>query len=289
MKKNHTTSRALPGRIPTKAFHLQQIEDIYIQAQGRADEAHRHDYYTVLLVEEGRGQHIIDYRSYAFAPGQVYFVSPGQVHQVLFEAQPKGWVITFSKDFLIKNNITTHFIANFNLFRQFGEAPPLILDEVSQERLLRIIEEMNACLLPQLHYQKEALGALLQLFLIYCSNSCLLDTKQLDESNAGICILRDFKQLVDHKYREWHKVTNYATEIHITAKHLSQTVKTLTGKTAKVLIQDRIILEAKRLLLHSSLTIKEIAFQLGFEEPLHFSAFFKKMTQTAPSQFRLQT
>ena len=74
--------------------------------------------------------------------------------------------------------------------------------------------------------------------------------------------------------------------MNITPKHLSQTVKNLSGKTAKELIQDRVVLEAKRLLLHTPLSIKEIAYQLGFEEPLHFSAFFKNRAGVSPTFFK---
>ncbi len=259
---------------------------IFEQANGKVDSPHRHDYYTVVLVEKAEGKHVIDYQTYAFATNQVHFVSPGQVHQVVTPSKPKGWVFTFSKDFLVENNIPESFISNINLFRQFGETPPLEIDDVTFQRLYRIIKEMEECLPLDLHYRHRALGALLQLFLIYCNNSCLLDTTQLDEENSGVCMLRDFKSLVDQHFQEWHKVSSYAPTLHITAKHLSHTVKQLTGKTAKELIQDRLTLEAKRLLYHTDLSIKEVAYRLGFEEPLHFSGFFKKQAGLSPTLFR---
>jgi AraC-like DNA-binding protein len=162
------------------------------------------------------------------------------------------------------------------------------LDQNTFERLMNIIHEMESCLPFELKYRSLALGSLLQLFLIYCHYNLNFNSVQLDEENASVCILRDFKLLIEEKYQEWHKVQDYASEIHISAKHLSQTVKNFTGKTAKTLIQDRLILEAKRLLLHSSLTIKEIAYQIGFNEPLHFSGFFKKKVNISPSEFKNQ-
>jgi AraC family transcriptional activator of pobA len=262
------------------------MEDIYEQAQGKTDVPHRHDYYTVLLVERAHGSHVIDYESYPFQGPEVFFVSPGQVHQVALAEKPKGCAFTFSRDFLVENNIPESFISNINLFKAFGNSPPLKLDEDTFVRLVRIVTEMESCLPLELNYRNRALGALLQLFLIYCNNSAELDTGQLDEENPGVCILRDFKKLVDIRYADWHKVSNYASEIHITRKHLSQTVKNLTGKSAKEIIQDRLLLEAKRLLVHTDMSVKEIAYETGFEEPLHFSAFFKKKSGTSPSSFR---
>lgn len=261
---------------------------IYEQAKGKTDVAHRHDYFTVVLVEVAKGLHIIDYNEFAFGHSEVHFVSPGQVHQVALTEKPKGCVITFTEDFLIQNNIPIRFISNINLFQTFGNTPPLKLDSQTFDRLNRLTVDMEACLSEAFNYGDRALGALLQLFLIYCNNSSKLDTTQLSEDHTGICILRDFKGLIEERFKEWHKVKDYATQISITPKHLSQTVKNITGKVAKEHIQDRLVLEAKRLLLHTELSIKEIAYEIGFEEPLHFSGFYKKQTGSSPSDFRHQ-
>jgi AraC-like DNA-binding protein len=267
-------------------FRLQRMGNIYDQAKGGTDVPHRHDYYTVLLVEQAEGFHVIDYSKFLFSALEVHFVSPGQVHQVALDKKPRGSVMTFTRSFLLKNSIPENFISNINLFQNFGETPPLKIDQKTFERLDKIIGEMETCLTDDLKYGSRATGALLQLFLIYCNNSTELNSSQLDEKNAGICILRDFKKLVEEKYDEWHKVKSYASELHISAKHLSQTVKDLTGKVAKEYIQNRLVLESKRLLLHSNLAVKEIAYEIGFEDPLHFSSFFKKQVGISPSQFR---
>ena len=262
------------------------METIYNKAEGQTDIPHRHDYYTVILVEKAKGIHLIDYKQFQFNALEVHFVSPGQVHQVALTEKPKGWAITFSKEFLMVNNIDESFISNINLFQPFDHSPPLKINQNTLQSLIRIIDEMVLCLPLKLNYTTRALGALLQLFLIYCNNSSALNNNQLDEENAEVCILREFKKLVEEKYREWHKVKNYASEIHISPKHLSQTVKNVTGKVAKEHIQNRLILEAKRLLLHTGLTIKEISYKIGYKEPLHFSSFFKKRVGLSPTQFR---
>ena len=262
------------------------MEAIYERAEGQADVPHRHDYYTVLLVEKAKGTHHIDYKQFPFEELEVHFIGPGQVHQVVVVEKPLGRAITFSREFLAVNNIPESFISNINLFKSFGDSPPLKLDRVTFDRLMRIIVEMEACMPLDLKYRTRALGALLQLFLIYCNNSAKLDSTQLDEVNAEVCILRDFKQLVEDNFRQWHKVQEYAAQIHVTPKHLSQTIKHVTGKVAKEHIMDRLLLEAKRLLLHTDMSVKEIAYETGFQEPLHFSGFFKKHAGVSPSKFR---
>lgn len=278
----------IENRKPNTDFYLGDMGEIYDQAEGKTDVPHRHDYYTVLLIQAAEGTHVVDYKTFPFQPLQVFFVSPGQVHQVAATSKPTGWVFTFSRDFLVENNIPESFITNINLFQAFGDAPPLQLDEATFERLLAIIRQMKECLPMDLTYRSRALGALLQLFLIHCNNSSTVNPRQLDEENSGVCILRDFKHLVEQRYSKWHKVNDYAAEVHLSPKYLSQTVKQFTGKSAKEFIQDRLVLEAKRLLLHTDLTAKEVAYRIGFEEPLHFSSFFKKKAGISPTQFREQ-
>ena len=267
-------------------FRLQRMGRIYDEADGRADVTHRHDYYTVLLVEEAAGTHYVDYVEYAFAKHETHFVSPGQAHRVALSARPTGCVLTFTDALLARNNIPRSFISDLSLFRDFGQTPPLPLDDAAFARLRGVVDEMEDCLAADLAYGERAIGALLQLFLIYCSNSAHVDGEQISVADAGVCVLRDFKRLVSARFREWHKVHEYADEIHLTPKHLSETVKKVTGKGAKEHIQDRIILEAKVLLLHTDQPVKAIAYELGFEEPLHFSSFFKNCTGVSPTGFR---
>lgn len=284
--KSVSTSTQLKRRKSNQDFMLKRMELIHKQADGIIDVPHRHDYYTVVFAAQVRGKHVIDYKSFSFEDRQVYFVSPGQVHQVVTAGKPEGWVITFTRDFMTENNIPERFISNLNLFRQFGDSPPLNLKADDFIQIKDILLQMEACLPLEMKYRNRALGAYLQLFLIYCNNSCSPDLSELDEEHSGICMLRDFKSLVDQNFKNWHKVNTYASEIHISPKHLSQTVKDITGKTAKEFIQDRIILEAKRMLLHTQLNVKEIAYFLGFDEPLHFSSFFKRQCNISPSAFR---
>ena len=285
MAPNNPSSSDIEHRDPPRAFDLQRMEGLFDQSDGRNDAPHRHRYYTVLVVEKATGQHRIDYHAYDFAPGQVHFIAPGQVHQVLTPSRPHGWVITFSADFLLRNNIPTRFISDINLFQQFGDHPPLSVAPAELAQLTSLIDQMATAFTADHPYRDRALGAWLQLFLIRCNQFCPLAPSP-STSDSHICLLRDFKARINASFHEWHKVQDYAADLHITPKHLSQVVKQLTGSTAKELIQQRLVLEGKRLLFHTDLSVKEIAYRLGFEEPLHFSGFFKRQSGHSPSEFR---
>lgn len=271
---------------PEKNFGISRMEDIYIKHNGEPDTPHRHDYYTILLVQKARGKHIIDFQEYDLNPNEAFFISPGQVHQVIEYEQSFGFSMVFSNQFLIENNIPQSFINDLNLFNDYGVAPPLPLAADQLDQLTEYCEQMFTYYHSDKKLRKQAIGAYLKLFLILCNNTCTLTDDNLQQVEAGNSLLRNFKELVDLHYQEWHSSTQYADALNITADHLNRTVKSLIGRTAKEYIQTKLHTEARRMLYFSDLSTKEIGYNLGFSESSHFSAFFKKCDGNSPSEFR---
>jgi AraC-like DNA-binding protein len=268
------------------SFGISRMEDIYTQRKGQADTPHRHDYYTALLIKKAQGKHLIDFESYPLNALQVYFITPGQVHQILEEMMSIGYAMVFSVDFLIQNNIPLSFINDLNLFNNYNQNPPLDLLSSQVDKLTYYCEEIIANEGKNHKFKTAATGALLKLFLISCNQFCTRPIEHTPQLEAGNSILKNFKNLVEKHYLTWHHTSDYANALNITPDHLNRTVKSLIDKTAKNYIQSRITIAAKRLLYFSSLSAKEIGYQLGFSEPANFSAFFKKNTGLSPSQFK---
>lgn len=269
------------------SFELKRMEEVYDQHHGQPDTPHLHDYYTILLVEKARGRHLIDFQEYPLDGNTIFFISPGQVHQVVEEERPEGYVIIFSRNFLAENNIRECFIEDINLFKDYGQSPPLRPTPAVFAQLMKLASQMEETLRTGQAFQYEAIGSWLKLFLIASHNACDLSSganTQIVE--AGLSILRSFKTSVEENFMREHQVNFYATALSVTPDHLNKTVKSLIGKTAKEYIQSRIVVEAKRLLLHTSLTAKEVAYQLGFGDPAHFSHFFKKCTGISVRDFK---
>jgi AraC-like DNA-binding protein len=269
------------------SFYLKKMEDIYDQCGGEPDRPHRHDYFTIVFVLHGEGTHTIDFKDYSLDRGTTFFIYPGQVHQVMATSRPEGYVMTFTSAFLLRNNISDQLINDVYLYNDYGESPPLILDEKGIEQFKPLIEQMDEVIKQSSGYAYEALGAMLKLFLIWSVNVCQVNRQENPQTQeTGNRLMRDFKHLIDQNYSQYHKVRDYANLLAVTSDYLNKTVKALSGKSAKDLIQHRLVLEAKRTLLFTENTNKEIAFQLGFEEPAHFSNFFKRQTSQSPSEFR---
>lgn len=268
------------------SFGIYKMEDIYTKRNGEVDEPHRHNYYTVLIVNTAKGIHKIDFNAYDLSNKQIFFVAPGQVHQVIENEKSFGYAMTFSNQFLVENSIPLSFIESLNLFQNYGQSPPLSPNEEQFEVIEDYANQIFELFYSDAKMKNLSIGSFLKLLLIECNNICSINPIESDVDTTGDNLIRAFKKAVDKNYKKEHSTTFYANELHITPDHLNRTFKAKTGKTAKDYIQARIITEAKRLLYFTDLANKEIAYEVGFNEPANFSAFFKKHTQLSPSHFK---
>lgn len=267
-------------------FNIEPIKQQPADAYPVAFEAHAHDYYVIVLTKEGTGIHTIDYHEYEILSGSVFFISPNQVHQVVETTSNMGYVISFNDDFLIRSNISTQFFMNINLFRPFGESPPLLPDADTFSRLRSYCEELRLCFDTTSDFKYEALGAILRLFLIQSNAVCDLFQKPVIQMDNALITLRNFRSLVETHYQEEHKASFYAEKLFISANYLNKLATAYLHVNAKEYIMNRVILETKRMLRHASKTVKEIAFELGFQEPSHLSHAFKNYTGQSITDFK---
>ena len=117
------------------SFAISTMEDIYTNRKGKVDKPHRHNYYTVLIINKAKGLHKIDFNNYSLDKRQIYFVAPGQMHQIIEKEKSEGYAMIFSCNFLIKNAIPLSFISSLNLFHNYGQSPPLLTDKEQFNRI----------------------------------------------------------------------------------------------------------------------------------------------------------
>lgn len=268
-------------------FVIKTMEEIDEALGGIADTPHRHNYYTVIWPVDASGKHIIDFKEYSILPDHIFFVSPGQVHQVITDPQPKGYVILFSPEFLEKNSIRNDFISDLKLFRKSDETPPLPVTEKMAATLnLFAVQMLHSFHLAGDMYL-ETIGAYLKLFLIECNGHCsLFPGSNLQNIESSKTLVKKFKTLVEDHYFKEHQVKYYADKLNITPNYLNEVIKSAMDIPAKDVIQNRIILETKRMLVFTGKSAKEIGFELGFDDPSHFSKFFKSNTSQSLQEFR---
>jgi len=268
-------------------FVFRTMEAIDEAAGGIADNPHRHNYYTVIWPFSATGKHIIDFREYPIIKDHIFFVSPWQVHQVITDPHPSGYVILFTPEFLDKNSIRNDFVSNLKLFRASDETPPLPIESKMASRLMLFAESMRSAFESQTDMSLETAGAYLKLFLIECNGHCSLTPgTNLQNIEVSKTLVRNFKDLVEKNHNKWHQVQSYAEALNVTPNYLNEVIKLSLNIPAKEFIQNRLVLEAKRMILFTDKSSKEIGFDLGFNDPAHFSKFFKSNTRQSLLEFR---
>ena len=237
--------------------------------------AHRHEFYTLAVTGKKGSQHMIDFRQIDMPPESIFLLAPWQIHL------PAGadeaidvFLISFTPDFLP---------AGLPALPVCMESPVTPDGEGFKEIwhiCERLLEEFKSAKVLQQPVLQHYLALLLTLFSRYLPQND--GASQLQPE-----LLTRYRELMEKHLLSWSSSGEYARALHVTADHLNEVVKQETGQTASALLAARRILEAKRLLLHSTCSIKEIAWQLQFNEVTYFNRFFKQHTGQTPVAFRI--
>lgn len=246
---------------------------------------HRHSFYHLVLFTEGAGRHTIDFHHFLASPYQIYFMIPGQVHTWDFDEKMEGYVVNFSDSFFQSFLLQPEYLDSFSFLDQDSSNNVLMLSEGIRERVCGLFEELlNQNARTSAWRDDMVRVLLLQIFLII-EQSDSVDRKK----NAGKgknATVRNFIRLIDKHYDRVRLPGQYAEMLNVTPNHLNALCKEHLGIQAGELIRNRIVLEAKRLLINLDLTVSEIAYKLNFNDNSYFTKFFRKETGMTPEDFR---
>lgn len=257
----------------------------YLKGHPNLHTAHRHTFYHVVLFTKGGGYHTIDFERFDVKAGQIYFMSPGQVHSWSFKGEVDGYIINFAESILHGFLLNNQYAEQFAFFRSIAAESVFNLpkDVFADAKLLvvKVVEEAQR----EQAYAKDIVAALLvQLFATVQRSVAPTPASTVAQHNQ--VILHNFRKLVDTYYAEKRLPKEYAALLYITPNHLNALCKDLLGKPAGEVIRDRILLEVKRLLINADISMGEIAEKLDFSDSSHLTKFFKKYTNTTPDEFR---
>jgi AraC-like DNA-binding protein/mannose-6-phosphate isomerase-like protein (cupin superfamily) len=248
---------------------------------------HRHDFFEVLFLQKGSGYHVIDDNRYEIKPPCVFFMSPGQAHKLELSHDIEGYIYIFKSDFYLLNRSNQDSLIEFPFFFTIHQDnPPLLLKDESDVRFLESLFRKGIVEIEQGgDHISEMLRSILDLILT-TSGARYPASENLLIKGKGQFLVKRFFHLMEENNQKNLSLSDYANIIGVTANHLTQTVKSLTGKTSLQIIKAKQLLEIKRLLVHTNLNISEIANQLNFEDQSYFSKFFKRETGLTPLQYR---
>lgn len=274
------------GNRPGSMFEAKEVCITTVRNVEKMFVPHRKDYYFFFLVKKGNSHHWVDFLRYQVQPHHLYFTLPHQVH-LKEKAEPtEGLLIAFNEEFLTLCNDDT--LKRLPILQNRGDKHAISLQPGEEAYLDGLLKQILAEFTADETFKNAALQAYVKLFLVYLSR---IYVKQFPaEEAAGNCseLFKKLTHLLDAKYNILHQPADYAAELNVTVGHLNAVAKARAGQTITDLVQDRIILEAKRLLFHTELSIKEIGYKLGFEDAAYFNRFFKRRTGNTPLYFRQQ-
>ena len=241
---------------------------------------HRHSFYHLVLFTKGSGTHTIDFVTFPVKPGQIYFMIPGQVHSWHFEGEVDGYIVHFNESLFTTFLRDGQYLEQFSFFSGNSEDGVINLSAgvytAAVGLFASIIREGQPLDLIRLR--------LLELFITVEQSSTTKTEKNIPLQKLSV--VKNFRQLIDAKFRTLKLPKEYAELLHVTPNYLNALCQDLLGKTAGDLIRDRVTLEAKRLLVNADLTVSEIAYELNFADNSYFTRFFRKHTGVTPEEFR---
>jgi len=243
---------------------------------------HRHDAYILVFVEESKGGDIlIDFRRYDMVAGRLFLIGPEQTNQRK-SLRERGVLMSFSKQFLQTTGLTAHDA--LVLFGSVYQHPYLDLPEDLQQLFLKL-SELIVLELKQEIPSQAILSRYLFILLNYLLRECHVQIAQLTPARHSERLFR-LSTLIEEHYLAHKPISFYAEALHITPKHLNNLCRQYLHTTVADMQNARLLLESKRLLHFSNLTVKEIAYKLGFDDDSYFVRFFKRLSGTTPVQFR---
>ncbi|MEO8516598.1 MAG: helix-turn-helix transcriptional regulator [Flavobacterium sp.] len=262
-------------------FSVRNIQEL-LNGKDLVQDHHRHDFYSILLLKKGTGRHEIDFVPFEVCDHSVFLMRPGQVHQLTLKAETKGYLLQFETDFFYSQNTLSQEFLRKVSHKNFCQ---LDLNKFKKLDLIMafILEEYNN---KQEGYQ-EAIKSSLNIFFIelvrYRQNKSISSN---DTSSYTQEQLEEFLELLETNVTKYKQVSHYADLLHLSTYQLNTITKTTLNKTTSELINEFIILEAKRQLLATSNQVNQIAYYLGYEDVSYFIRFFKKHTGSSPEVFR---
>ncbi len=270
--------------MPFRFLTLERTTGVYNPSQ-----PHRHTYYEIFYFVHGKGTHALDFRTYEIHDHSIHFVTPGQVHLVSRSPDSHGYILLFSDEFYAFSQHTAELASPLPYLGHDVPAPILYPSPVQQKTFLEIIERIQDEFEAERSLREEALRSYLHLFLVHAQRMFETSGTQIVEMTAARELIQRLRALIEQNYTTIHAPSAYARMMGVSLNHLNTTIRKALGRTIGELIHDRIVLEAKRLLFNTTMSIKQITFQLNYDDPSYFARFFKRQTGVSPLKFRETT
>jgi len=276
------------GHFINQATSLTEFEITFFEEMDEPDidEVHKHTFYEILWVDEGSSRQTIDFQSYDLRPKSLFFISPGQVHEFESWQGLKGGTIMFTEGFFLQNQQNKDKLFELNFLDNVYFNPNLLLqcnDYTTFRNYIDLLVAEKKRAIPN----EEILQSLLHILLLQVQRS-IESNENINTTKRNIILFKQFKNLLESNFTRALTSSYFADKLNITQHHLNRIVKEITDKTTTEVIKARTVLEAKRLLIFTDLSVSEIALKLNYFDSSYFSKIFKSETGKTPVEFKTQ-
>jgi len=253
------------------------------------DHLQRNNFYSMIWVQQGEGKLKADFSEYGFTKDTLFTFSPYQPFMFLTEGAFAGTAIYFHPDFFCIHKHHEEVACHGVLFNNIYEPPFTLIDDTSAATFKLVMEQMKTEMQNPALAQCELLVSYLKIFLITATR---LKTESLPSLQRPVSgrkepfILQNLKDAIEKHFKTKHSASHYAEMLNISPKALAKITKSHFNKTLTELISERIIIEAKRELYLTNKPVKEIAYELGYDDEYYFSRFFKANADISPQIYR---
>lgn len=269
------------GNLAFKIYHF--------EGDSHFDHVQRLNYYSLIFINNGSGKIKADFSEYTFSGRSLIAFSPYQPFMMERVEPIEGIVINFHPDFFCIHKHQEEIACNGVLFNNIYDSPAVAVDEGAAETFGMLMEQMKKEMQIPALAQYEVLVAYLKIMLITASRLKTVAQTEIQSNEIKYTepfVLQNLKNFIETHYKTKHAPSDYAELLNITPKALAKITKAHFNKTLTDLISERIIIEAKRELYLTNKAIKEIAYELGYNDEYHFSRFFKQNVDVSPKIYR---
>jgi AraC family transcriptional activator of pobA len=263
-------------------FSIRDVKGL-LAGQDLVHDLHRHDFFFILALQKGAGIHEIDFVHYTVHDNTVFILRPGQVHKLELKRTCTGFLLEFAPGFYQPIDLPS-----IQRLRQAGRANYFEMEATRSRKIFSLLSGILDEYTEKQEGYLEVIKANLGVFFIEFTRQSQNGGKSSTEAAAySQERLEEFLDLLRTHLVTHKKVSQYANLLNLSPYQLNAISKAMVGKPASALINEQILLEAKRQLLATTQQVKHIADHLGYEDISYFSRFFKKHTGYSPEAFRM--
>lgn len=278
---NHDT------KLKVSDFKIFKLEDFFKNVdKDIINKTHKVDFYVLIIITENTGKHTINFEEFTYSKGTVLSIRKDQIHQFHSNKNSKGYLLFFREEFLNKFLNDEEITKAIQMFNELLVSPKTQLKDKDYDSVLSIVKHIEKEFSQSRNdYSFKIIRSYLHILITIIHRVKSLKQDVLKFGNYLNEFIK-FQNLVEKNYTQSKSVNFYSDKLGFSTKKLNTIVKQISDKTAKSFIDDVVVIKAKRQLIHSNVSIKEVAYLLGFKQSTNFFNFFKKHTNYTPEAYR---